>query len=146
MNYLKEKISELQIKLQSIGDNYHPEIVSEVYSKLLLYVEKYFPENKPNFLRNIANLSLNFESDNDYDQVNRELKNALATILEYIEIEKNEELSFQPEYKEALKEIELERNKIQNETTNLSECSPEIISPLRAPLAVGTVCQYRRKE
>jgi nucleosome binding factor SPN SPT16 subunit len=61
MNYLKEKISELQTKLQSIGNNYHPEIVSEVYSKLLLYIEKYFPEDKPNFLRNIANLSLNFE-------------------------------------------------------------------------------------
>jgi hypothetical protein len=119
MNYLREKIYNLKTKLQSIGINYHPEIVSEVHSKLLLYIEKYFPEDKPNFLRNIANLSLNFENDNDYDLVNRELNNALSTILEYIELEKNERSNLQPEYNKAIEGIALERNKIQKETREI---------------------------
>lgn len=128
MNHLKDKVLELQEKLQSIDNRWSPDIVSEVYSKLLLYIEKYFPENRPSFLKTIDNLSLSFDSESDYHLAIRELNNALSTILEYIEIENIGDSSFQSEYKEAIKEIKKERDNVQKEADKIKSLREKLNS------------------
>ncbi|AUC84835.1 hypothetical protein CW731_05795 [Polaribacter sp. ALD11] len=128
MNHLKDKIFELQEKLQFINNEWKPEIVSEVYSKLLLYIEKYFPENRPSFLKTIDSISLSFDNESDYYLAIRELNNALSTILEYIELESIEGSNFQSEYKETLKEIEKERDNIQKEANEIKSLREKLNS------------------
>lgn len=128
MNELAKRLRNLLQELSASYDSDEQLIVAQ--DKLNLYLKR-FLKDRSDYKERLDSINiLNINSDNEFTNSKNSFKSLIKTILEDIElseIDSNNEDSLNNDINKTRKEIEIEREKIQNEAYKIKEIKEEIL-------------------
>ena len=132
MNDLQKKLFDLLNKLDETihNEKYDIGILTEVRSKLKLYVKRLFKDN-PDYKELIDEIDINPMDDNAYSISINQLRSAITAMIEDIQISDNDlsivtENDRQEILAQARKEIQLERERIEIEAREIQKLNEDL--------------------